>query len=326
MDDKRNANFEILDLGPAYDKGEEADDDPAQDGAAQPAVVIDLGDGTAASAPSPTLPRWQRWAIIAAVFVAGIAAGGYGWYASSQATDASRVELLVVELNREWSDPFEQSRFFARVHNAGRHEVTVLNLRFPDSPDSAEGPRQELAIPAGESVRGAVGGAPSCEAGVPQWLEADVQTDIGVSTVPIPLPGTYWTGSLVAMACGAPYPFAPDDSGVYLIEDASHAAIQASPFPMRLEMQRAVGRAEVLDMTARAPGFAAQATNLPISLEQGNPRPVRLIWTITDCPATRDLGSVDVELLLADGGPVTTRLPTWAIAQLAGFAARECGT
>lgn len=100
MDDQRDGDFEILDLGPVDDKGhEDAEaDTAAQDGEAEHAAVIDLGEGAAATPPSPTLPSWQRWAIMVVVFAAGVAFGGYGWHARSEAVDAARANLTGVDI------------------------------------------------------------------------------------------------------------------------------------------------------------------------------------------------------------------------------------
>lgn len=328
MDDQRDDAYEILDLRPATSRqrksGAEADS-RAYEGEAEPAPVLDLRDGAGAPEPPTASPRWHRWAIMAAVFIAGVAAGGYGWRAGTEVADASRVELVALDMNGEVFDAVERSRFHVHIHNAGARDVTVLQLRIPGWSDAPDVLPREMTIPAGESSRMVVRGAPRCESGVPESLEAEVRTDAGVSSVIIPLPASSQARFLIAMVCGVEDNWHPDDPGIYFIGDGSSTATQTPPVHMLLEMENPVGVTEILDVAVRAPGFSAQATNLPLSIEQGIPTNLELIWTISDCEATHDLGSVDIELFLADREPVMTQLPPWAVAQLAGFAATECG-
>lgn len=332
MDDERDDTYEILDLRPASGRRRkrvaESDlpaNEPAHEGQPEPAPVLDLGDGAGAAEPPTNSPTWHRWAVLAIAFVAGVAAGGYGWYAGEEAGDAGRVELVALHMFGEVFDAVEQSRLLVDLHNAGARDVTVLQLRTPGWSDAPDVTAREIAIKAGESGRMVVSGAPRCESGVPESIEAEVRTDAGESTVVIPLPATNPARSSIAMVCGIKDNSSFEFPAFYFIEDGSRTTPQASPFHMLLEIERAAGVVEILDVTVTAPGFTAQATNLPLLVRQGVPRNVELLWTISDCAATRELGSVDIELALADGEPTATLLPPWAIAQLARLAAAECG-
>ncbi|HEX6234090.1 MAG TPA: hypothetical protein VFZ63_13270 [Jiangellaceae bacterium] len=327
MDDKRDANFEILDLGPAYDKGEEADDDPAQDGAAQPAVVIDLGDGTVASAPPRTLSRWQRWAVMTAVFAAGVAFGGYGWHARTEAIDAARVNLTGVDIGGQLFDDIEQSRLFARIHNAGDRDVTIADLRWPHTPEAPGDGQSQIAIQAGETTGAPIRGQIDCEYGRPGWLEADVATEAGITMVPVPVAPNTALDFLLSAICDGAYATHVDDPGIFFAGNLAPAA--SAPSHTVLGIDHLLGDTEIVDVTVGgAPGFNATPTNLPIKLRRGTGATLELDWAVMDCAATQHLGAVEAQFTFKDSDRsfASASLPRWTIAQLARLAEAECGS
>lgn len=329
MDDQHDGTYEILDLRPARNRrredGAEADAPARAYEREFSPIIIELGGGAAATESSSAPPRWQRCAIMAAVFVAGAVTGAYGLYSATEAADASRVELIVVDLNGDVFGDVAQSRLYASVHNAGELDVTVLDLRVPGWTTGPDEPQEEVTVAAGKSAGMVVRGAPTCDAGPPESLEADVRTDTVVSSVLMPLSAASPIRYHIAMKCGYTEGLPPDDPGIYFNWDDQNLATETSPSQMLLDMESVLGTVEILDVSVTAPGFVAQASNVPFSIRHEAPGHLELVWTISDCAATYDLGSVDVELILADRAPVTTQLPSWSIAQLARLAANECG-
>src|SRR5919106_2779850 len=149
VDGQHDGTFEILDLRPTRDRRTERTEAGSArlDDWAVPAPAIHLKGGSDAAPPSPARPKWQNWAIMVAVFVAGVAAGGYGWYARSEAVDAGRVELIALDFNGAVADNIEKSRLHATIHNAGARDVVVLGLRVPGWQAAPEEIRREVTIP-----------------------------------------------------------------------------------------------------------------------------------------------------------------------------------
>ncbi len=325
MDDQRDGDFEILDLGPANDKlREDAEADLlAQDGEAEPAAVIDLGEGAAAKAPPPTLPRWHRWAIMVAVLAAGLAVGGYGWHARTEALDATRVNLTGVDIEGELFDDVEQSRLFAHIHNAGDRDVAIVDLRWPEAESPGDVERQ-IEIPAGETQGVAIRGQIDCESGRPEWLEADVATEAGLTPVSVPLASGTTLDFVLSVTCDGVDAQQVDDPGIFFAGNVAPPG--SAPSHTVLGIDHVLGNTEIVDVTVDAPGFNATPTNVPIELRRGNGASLELDWAVTDCAATHDLGAVVVEFTFGDRSSTLVPLPDWTIAQLARLAVAECGS
>lgn len=326
-DQPDDGTYEILDLRSALSRrqkdGAEEDSFPRSD-LAEPASVVDLNEGADATTGSESLPRWPIWAIMVAAFIAGVAAGGYGWHARTEGFDAGRVDVIALDLhlNGEVRGSVDQFFLFAHLHNAGARDVTILGLRIPGWSKTRDGAAQEVTIRAGESSSMVIYGAPGCEMGVPEELEADVRTEAGASSVLVPLPSTIAVDLLVSRECGQAAGRSSEEGNIHFSWDGAHAI---EPPHMALDLDNTIGDVELVGVAITVPGYAAAATNLPLPIKHGTQETLELDWSITDCAATQDLGAVDVELSLAGRAPVTTQLPPWSIAQLARFAAVECG-
>ncbi len=328
MDDQRDGTYEILDLGPAGYKrrkgGAEAVS-PALDGEAEPVAVIDLGEGAAATAPSPPLPRWQRWAIMAAVLIAGVVVGGYGWHARTAAVEAAWVDLLAVDVQvNDFENP-EQAHFHAQIHNAGSQDVTIIDLRWPGIPEAADDFPSEVTIPVGETRTVVTRGQISCDSGRPESLESEVRTDAGITSASVPVSSGTGLDFVYSFTCGSPD--RPQDyaAGIYFPWVGVQAEV-TSPHHMAIDLGHAFLRLEVVQVAVEAPGFAATPTNLPFEIRPESHSQLELDWTVTDCAATHDLGTVDIEFTFAEQPPATSRLPHWSIAELARLAVAECGS
>lgn len=326
MDDQRDGDFEILDLGPVDDKGhEDAEaDTAAQDGEADHAAVIDLGEGAAATPPSPTLPSWQRWAIMAVVFAAGVAFGGYGWHARSEAVDAARANLTGVDIQGQLFDDVEQSRLFAHIHNAGDRDVTIVDLRWPETTKTPGGGQSEVAILAGETQGVVIRGQIDCESGRREWLEADVETEAGLTPVSVPVAPSTTLDFLFSVTCDGVDGLQVDDPGIFFAGNVAPAG--GAPSHTVLGIDHVLGNTEIVDVTVDAPGFNATPTSVPIELRRETGASLELDWAVTDCAATHDLGTVEVEFTFSDRSSTPVPLPRWAIAQLARLAVAECGS
>lgn len=188
MDDQHEHDtYEILDVRPPLRRHRGEEGSRARSGDTGPADVIDLGETAVAATPPATPPRWHRWAIMAGVFLVGIAVGGYGWHARTETVHAAKVEVIGIDLRGEVKRDDEQSRFFAQIQNSGPRDVTIIDMRFPGAPDPAGDEIREVTVSAGGTQVVATRGTIDCESGIPETLEAEVRTEAGIASVSVPL-------------------------------------------------------------------------------------------------------------------------------------------
>jgi hypothetical protein len=114
--------------------------------------------------------------------------------------------------------------------------------------------------------------------------------------------------------------------GTYLYTNSLQTVFGSPVHHMVVGMDHAFGDVEVTHVTVDAPGFAAVPTNLPVVIGRGRPASLELDWTVTDCAATQDLATVDIEVGYADRPSTTATLPYSSILELARFAVSECGS
>jgi hypothetical protein len=213
----------------------------------------------------------------------------------------------------------------AVIHNAGAREVAIVDLRFPASNDGSQESGREVTIPAGSDDRARVRGLLDCAAGLPTELEAAVRTEAGLSTVILSVP----PGSSISFPFQAACPPAEGageyGTGVYL--GWTYAPGQAPQGNrMELSVDHELRSERITGVELAAAGFAAEPVNLPVELEPTMTTVLELDWTVTDCAATHELGSVLAELTLTDGSTVRAELPYEAVAHLASIAVAECGS
>lgn len=327
VDDQRDdGTYEILDLRPPLRRHRaEEGVSRAQRDDTEPAEVIDLGETAGPlTLPAPS-PRWHRWAIMAGVFLAGIAVGGYGWQARTEAVHAAKVEVIGVDLRGEVIGNDEQTRLFAQIHNSGPRDVTITDMRFPGQPDPAGDEIREVTIPAGGTQIVAGRGTIDCESGTPDALEAEVRTEVGTTSVSVPLASST-TFELSFSAGCEPWGGQIHGPGIYLYSNTLQPQIGSPVHHMVVGMDYLLGNVEVTDVTVDAPGFTAVPTNLPFVIGRGSPASLELDWTVVDCGTTHELETVDVEVAYADRPAISTTLPYPSILELARFAVLECGS
>lgn len=329
MDDQHeDGTYEILDLRPPLGRQRAEDaDSHAQRDETGPADVVDLGETAGSGPPAPVTPppRWHRRAIMAGVLLAGIAVGGYGWHARTEAVHAARVEVIGVDLRGQVDRDDEQSRFFAQIQNSGPRDVTIIDMRFPGEPDPAGDEIREVTVPAGGTQVVATRGTIDCESGIPENLEAEVRTEAGITSVSVPLAPVTTLRLSFTPLCGQ-FDEQFNEPGAYLFSNSLQTVIGSPVHHMVVGMDHALGDVEVTDVAVDAPGFAAAPTNLPVVVSRGRPASLELDWTVTDCAATHELVAVDVEVGYADRPSTTTTLPYSSILELSRFAVSECGS
>lgn len=327
-DQHADGAYEILDLRPPLGRQRAEDGvSPAQTDETGPSDVVDLGETAGSGPPAPLTPppRWHRWAIMAGVLLAGIAVGGYGWHARTEAVHAATVEVIGVDLRGEFGRDDEQSQFFAQIQNPGPRDVTITDMRFPGVPDPAGDEIREVTVPAGGTQVVATRGTIDCDSGIPENLEAEVRTGAGITSVSVPLAPVTTLSLSFTPVCGQRGEQV-NEPGAYLFSNSLQQVIGSPVHHMVVGMDHWLGRVEVTDVAVDAPGFAAEPTNLPVVIGRGRPVSLELDWTVTDCAATHELEAVSVEVGYADRPSTTTALPYSSILELARFAVSECGS
>jgi hypothetical protein len=324
-DQHEHDTYEILELRPPLSRRRGEESSRAQSDDTGPADVIDLGETAVVATPPAPPPRWHRWAIMAGVFLAGIAVGGYGWHARTETVHAAKVDVIGVDLRGEVKRDDEQSRFFAQIQNSGPRDVTIIDMRFPGEPDSAGDEIREVTVTAGGRQVVATRGTIDCESGIPEALEAEVRTEAGITSVSVPLAPVTTLGLSFSPLCERwdEQIYGP---GTYLYSISLQTVIGSPVHHMVVGMDHAFGDVEVTRVTVDAPGFAAVPTNLPVAIGRGRPASLELDWTVTDCAATEELGTVDIAVGYADRPSTTATLPYSSILELARFAVSECGS
>ncbi|HEX5994764.1 MAG TPA: hypothetical protein VFY84_06445 [Jiangellales bacterium] len=262
---------------------------------------------------------------MASVFLAGIAAGGYGWYARTEAVQAANVEVIGVDLRGQEVPNNQQSDLFAQVHNLGPRDVTITDLRLPGEPDPTGNQIREVTVPAGGTRIVATRGTIDCESDLPDALEAEVRTEAGTASVSVPLASGTTLELYFSPLCDRSDEQIRD-VGVFLFSNSLDPVIGSPVHHMVLGMDHRLGNVEIKDVTVDAPGFAAEPTNLPVVIRRGRPGSLELDWSVTDCGATHDLARVEVEVAYADRPPTVTTLPYSSVLELARFAVAECGS
>ena len=326
MDDQHEHDtYEVLDLRPPLRRRRGEESSRAQSDDTGPADVIDLGQTAVVATPPAPPPRWHRWAIMAGVFLAGIAVGGYGWHARAETVHAAKVDVIGVDLRGEVERDDEQSRFFAQIQNSGPRDVTIIDMRFPGEPDPAGDEIHEVTVPAAGTQVVATRGTIDCESGIPEALEAEVRTEAGITSVSVPLAPVTTLGLSFSPLCERwdEQIYGP---GTYLYTNSLQTVFGSPVHHMVVGIDHWLGRVEVTDVAVDAPGFAAVPTNLPAVISRGRPASLELDWTVTDCAATEELETVDIEVSYADRPSTTATLPYSSILELARFAVSECGS
>ena len=329
MSDPHDDEYEILDLGGRRraDSGREPRELPP----------MRLGDdGVTSEQPESPVPPWQRIAAAAAIFTVGAVAGAYLWNAREDAAElaaaGAAAELVAGRVEGgTWAGESVQ-RFTVAMLNAGPRDVEVLSLRpegwqLPGA-DQAAGPQ---TAPAGEWTSIRMSTLPDCEAPTPQALKVRVRTEVreGAVTVPLP-PGEHLFGDVRQALCTgdfAAYSATVQEVGILPSGDPDVLLMELGLTPLDPSLEF-----DVVEATASAAGFHAEATGLPVSLrsEIRSPQPLLLSWRVQNCELTSVLGDIGIMLEMTSGTGSrhvdNPELPGQAVAALARFGVDRCSS
>ena len=327
MSEPRDGEYEILDLGKRRraDTGREPRELPP----------MRLGDESSEQPESP-IPPWRRIAGAAVVFTVGAVAGAYLWNAREDAAElaaaGAATELVAGGVEGGTFAGESVQRFTVAMLNAGPRDVEVLSVRpegwvLPGA-DQVAGPQ---TAPAGEWTSIRMSTVPDCEAPTPQALEVRVRTEARESAMTVPLPpGEHLFGDVRESLCTGDITLysaivqeirilPSDDPDVLLME------LGLTQLDPSLEF-------DVVDATASAAGFHAEATGLPVSLtsEVRSPQPLLLSWGVQNCELTLVLDDIGLMLEMTSGTGSThvdnPDVPGQAVAALARFGVDRCSS
>ena len=328
MSEPRDGEYEILDLGRRRraDTGREPRELPP----------MRLGDGETSEQPESPIPPWRRIAGAAVVFTVGAVAGAYLWNAREDAAElaaaGAATELVAGGVEGGTFAGESVQRFTVALLNAGPRDVEVLSVRpegwvLPGA-DQVAGPQ---TAPAGEWTSIRMSTVPDCEAPTPQALEVRVRTEARESAVTVPLPpGEHLFGDVRESLCTGDITLysaivqeirilPSDDPDVLLME------LGLTQLDPSLEF-------DVVDATASAAGFHAEATNLPVSFNSDirSPQPLVLSWGVQNCELTSVLGDIGLMLEMESrSGSMhidNPMLPGQGVAALARFGVDRCAS
>ena len=327
MSEPRDGEYEILDLGKRRraDTGREPRELPP----------MRLGDESSEQPESP-IPPWRRIAGAAVVFTVGAVAGAYLWNAREDAAElaaaGAATELVAGGVEGGTFAGESVQRFTVAMLNAGPRDVEVLSVRpegwvLPGA-DQVAGPQ---TAPAGEWTSIRMSTVPDCEAPTPQALEVRVRTEARESAVTVPLPpGEHLFGDVRQALCTGDF----EAYGAFVQEvrilpsgdpDVLLMELGLMPHDPALEF-------DVVDATASAAGFHAEATNLPVSFNSDirSPQPLVLSWGVQNCELTSVLGDIGLMLEMESrSGSMhidNPMLPGQGVAALARFGVDRCAS
>jgi hypothetical protein len=281
-----------------------------------------------------SIPPWRQIAAVVTALAVGAAAGAYVWNAREDAANlaaaAQEAVLIAGQVEGGSSTDVGTQRFRVAVLNAGPRDVEVLSA-VPDGWAAVEEetfPPQVATVDEWTSVQMAA--EPDCDAPVPRGLRLRVRTDAGETDVTVPLPpGDDAIGAVHQNLCADA--FLPYGASVEDVRTASES-------PTELVMELAMRSYDLsldfdlVDVTATAEGFEAVASNLPVPFRSGNQStsPLILVWRVTRCDQTINLGDVELSLRYAPtGSGATDHIDGYAlsgevVATLARFGAAQC--
>jgi hypothetical protein len=327
VSEPRDGEYEILDLGKRRraDTGREPRELPP----------MRLGDESSEQPESP-IPPWRRIAGAAAIFTVGAVAGAYLWNAREDAAElaaaGAATELVAgrVEGGTWAGDPLQ--RFTVAMLNAGPRDVEVLSVRpegwtLPPGDQAAE----PQTAPAGQWTSIRMSTLPDCEAPTPQALEVRVRTEARESAVTVPLPpGERQFGDVRQSLCTSD--FAAYGATVQEVRILPSGDPDSLLMELGLVAYDQAVEFDVVEATASAAGFRAEATNLPVSLrtEVRSPQPLLLSWAVQNCELTSVLGDIGLMLEMTSGTGTmhvdNPMLPGQAVAALARFGVDQCSS
>jgi hypothetical protein len=329
VSEPRDGEYEILDLGKRRraDTGREPRELPP----------MRLGDdGVTSEQPESPVPPWRRIAGVAAIFTVGAVAGAYLWNAREDAAElaaaGAATELVAGRVEGGTFPGVSVQRFTVAMLNAGPRDVEVLSVR----PEGWTLPRGDLAAgpqttPAGEWTSIRMSTVPDCDAPTPQALEVRVRTEARESAVTVPLPpGEHLFGDVRQTLCTsdfAAYSAAVQEVRILPSSDPDVLLMELGLTPLDPALEF-----DVVDATASAAGFHAEATGLPVSFSSDvrSPQPLVLSWRVQNCELTSVLGDIGLMLEMTSGTGTShvdnPMLPGQAVAALARFGVDQCSS
>lgn len=326
--------FEVLDIG----RGRDAAPAPAQDDLPPLDLTEPGADGGGqplGSRSGPWHRWWRRWGMAAAVFLIGVAVGGYVWSvrsdAAALAVEEGQVVLVAGWFGFDQSLPgFDVRRPTVTLHNTGARDVEVISVRpagWLTHADRAVG--RSTTIPAAEWVEVRMTALPPCGEPAPDRLEAVIRSGQGdfSTTVALP-PGGGRLDHIQAVIC------AEVDLPYSVVVNRTIGLAASEPGTLRTIVTLSVASRAAVEITAAGTseaGFRAVATGPAIGIPADavdTSVSLGLEWTVAECAATHALDELALHVEVRTASETTTvaaQLPTQFFAVLGRFAAAECG-
>lgn len=272
-----------------------------------------LGESPPGSAGEPPVThRSRRWIIMVAVFLVGAMVGSYAWLARSDMLESAAVDLIVTEVRHD--SPLSDGtlhRVVVYVRNLGEEEVTVTNAWLPSRAGDDDRDAREAEIPPGEKAAISLDSDLNCGTGLPDVIEAEVQTSAGKTSAQLPVPATNVLHNVGCRStAGEVWIESARSASGPPVEPAEHVESGLAVIMPLSIRSWSVEEVEVVDVAVSAsPGLDAEPSGIVGRHETRTVADLRVEWTVTGC-SDRYLGEpIEIEVTFADHPPDTMRVP-----------------
>jgi hypothetical protein len=317
----RDETFEVFDTGrQRWDHQADAEAPP-----------LDLGDqsggpGATDDARAPaSVPAWQRWAILAAVFVFGVVAGAYVWHGRGP-------DVSVIAGPIEWSDGLGSDPatdlFEVEVFNAGEDDLVVTRVEVAGWADwSEEWPDREFTVEPGTWRRFLVRTEITCELPPPDEVRLAVMTASGTREVTASTPDSPAFQTYMQECAGK-----VQDQTIFAWTSRAWTDGVTGSHQSEIHLSTWLrAGVEVTGASVSAPGLRAETVRFvsPMVVTSTRSESIMLEWHITDCTAAAEIDDIalTVEVLLSSGPRTETiELDQGVLFAVARYAAQECGS
>jgi hypothetical protein len=322
MDDSRDEQFEVLDVGGR--RGGRGGTDPEL-----PAIQLDDQPPEPRGDRSPT---WRQAGVVLGAMVLAAVGTTLVLDARDEAAESvaagRTVDLIVGDvLDTSGITPGQgRARLTATVYNAGPRDVDVLSIHPTGWTIPADVDPNSRTAAVGEWASISMDVVPDCDGPVPPTtVEAAIRTEAGEHAVTLETNGAEsQLGWIRDVLCSPPL------SELYVhVERIDLLPTEIDDLPMRLFVQAYQAEGVVIsDVTTGTPGFDVDVVERPEALSSG-PRlsEVDVIWSVTDCADATTFDHADVEFDVSLKGEVASsggELPIAAVAALARYAHTVC--
>ena len=321
MDESRDEQLEILDVGGLRSRGWTDADGPA--------TQLDDQLPEARSDRSPSLRRAAM--VLGAVVLAVVATAivmDTRHESIQDAAAADTVNLVAGEVQDRRLNPGQSpARLSVDVLNAGPRDVDILSIHPTGWSSPADEDLRARTLAAGEWTVVPMPVEPACDGPTPPTFEVELRTETADQTV---------TLKRSTISGFSPMEWVRDEfcqptsDEVYIgLEGAELLTPDSDGLPMRLLVYSDQSDGVVVsDVTSSTPGFAVESVELPATLASNfSSTAVKVIWTVTDCDEATTFDDAGVDFHVNDDRRVYSEgwIPTAAVAALARYALTVCG-